>query len=70
MAAKQSVRKSLSRSFIRGVGSVIDIFPPTRFDKFIPNKTMEERMAEDWEKVGRSIYLAMSEYEKAKSQDK
>jgi hypothetical protein len=67
MDAKQRETKSRTHSFLRGV---VDIFPPTRFDKFIPKKSMEERMAEDWKNVGRSIYVAMSEYEKAKSQDK
>ncbi|MCX7112204.1 MAG: hypothetical protein NTX45_19165 [Proteobacteria bacterium] len=70
MDAKQRETKSRTRSFLKGVGSVVDIFPSTRFEKFIPKKTMEERMAEDWEKVGQSIYIAISKYEKAKARDK
>jgi len=42
-----------------GVGSVLDVSPSrTRFERFVPAGTCEERMREVWSRVGDAIQTA------------
>ncbi len=46
-------------SFLRGVGSLVDLFPdPHRYEQILPRATAEERMGEVWSRVGNHIRQA------------
>jgi len=48
---------------LRGVGSVVDIFPSADFRKFIPVQTANERMSGHWKRVGNSLQRAITTYQ-------
>lgn len=50
---------AMSKSFLRGAGSVIDLLPSSRKAKvFIPNHSDEEAIYKDWETVGNDLFVA------------
>ncbi len=50
------------RAFLRGVGSIIDLFPdPQRYWDIVGDETPEERIAQVWRNVGDHIRAAMRE---------
>lgn len=51
-----------ARAFLRGMGSLLDIYPePRRYEDLIPKGTAEERLAGHWQRVGQYIAGAMQE---------
>lgn len=44
--------------FLRGMGSVLDIYPRTNFRRFIPRDSDAERLREDWRRVGEAFSAA------------
>ncbi len=60
-ATLRSVTKR-ARAFLRGVGSLLDLYPdPRRYEDLIPKGTAEERLAGHWQRVGQYIAGAMQE---------
>lgn len=51
------------RLFLRGLGSVMDIWPRTNYRRYISQETPEERMRHTWERVGQGIARAMEKVE-------
>jgi len=49
--------KKILRQFIKGVGSVMDIYPRKRYHlrSFVPGQSTAERLKGDWTRVGRTI---------------
>ena len=59
MAVKSSISTLRRASFLRGVGSIIDLFPdPRRYEEILPKETAEERLGEVWSRVGNHIRRA------------
>ena len=54
--------KKISDKFIKGVGSVMDLYPRKSYPmrSYVPGKTDADRLRGDWENVGRSISKAMN----------
>lgn len=52
-----------TKLFLFGIGSVLDIMPRTDFWRFIPQQTPEERMRQDWERVGQSLWRAVGQFD-------
>ena len=54
--------KKLSNKFIKGVGSVMDIFPYKRYSitSYIPEDRAADMLARDWATVGQTIKKAVS----------
>ncbi len=54
--------KKISRSFMKGVGSVIEISPNKKYpiNSYKPGKSSSERLRKDWYNVGKSISRAIS----------
>lgn len=61
------------KNILKGIGSVIDIAPNTRFQRYVPKQTPSERINSSWVRVGKNIQNAIGnvadgqEYEKNKS---
>ena len=48
------------RAMLRGVGSILDIYPnPERFEELLPKGSAEDRLAEHWRRVGGYLRNAM-----------
>ena len=49
--------KKLSQKFVKGVGSVIDIYPAKNYPvkSYIPTRNAADRLRGDWIKVGRTL---------------
>lgn len=64
---KTSILRS-SKSFIRGVGSVMDIYPSKKYviKSYRGKKTDSQRLTEDWNKVGKTISDVMVNQNHAK----
>ena len=47
----------LSKKFLKGVGSVMDIYPNKSYfvKSYVTDKTTTDRLRGDWEKVGQTI---------------
>ena len=58
-----------TKSFLRGVGSVLDIWPTTDYSRFMPPPP-EEQIRRSWESVGRSLSKAMGQFEHDQQQKK
>lgn len=56
--------------FIRGVGSLFNIFPSHTLEQMIPRRTGAERMASHFARVGKSINNACDSFEKHESPNK
>jgi len=48
---------------IKGIGSLIDLFPSTDYNKFVYQKSLNERMSDHWQRTGQHIERAISHYE-------
>lgn len=49
-----------TRAFLRGVGSLVDIWPPpVRPEAMLPAGTADERIACYWDRTGRRLWSAM-----------
>ena len=62
-AQEKALKKSLAAlrrmSFLRGVGSLVDICPdPTRYQRMVPTETVTEELAGIWTDVGDHIRRA------------
>ena len=51
-----------TKNLIRGIGSLMDIFPRPEFSKHIPHKDNEERMGEHWQRIGQSFRRVMVDF--------
>lgn len=49
------------KCFVRGFGSVIDIFPNPDFDRYA-EETSEDRIRKSFEQVGTSLEMAIEQY--------
>lgn len=60
--------KKISKKFIQGMGSVIDLYPRKKYPikSYKPGKSDADRIEGDWIKVGQSISKASSIYSNAK----
>ncbi len=59
MAVKSAISTLRRASFLRGVGSIVDLFPdPRRYEEILPKETAEERLGEVWSRVGNHIRRA------------
>ena len=47
----------LSKKFLKGVGSVMDIYSNKSYSvrSYVPDRTTADRLREDWERVGKTI---------------
>lgn len=56
--------KKISRNFIRGVGSVLDIYPNKSYPikTYIPGQTSTDRLRGDWVRVGQTMSKAISSH--------
>jgi len=54
--------KKNTKATLRGVGSVIDIFPRSDFRQYIPSSDATERMSEHWQRVGDYIRRATERF--------
>ena len=58
-ALKKSLAALRRMSFLRGVGSLVDLCPdPTRYQRIIPTETVAEELAGIWTDVGDHIRRA------------
>ena len=54
------------RAMLRGVGSLLDIYPgPERFGELLLKGSAEDRLAEHWRRVGGHLRNAMDGYRDA-----
>jgi len=56
------------KAFLTGVGSILDVGSSTQYDNYVPKLSAEERMRSHWEKTGRHIRHAMSDFENEQKQ--
>lgn len=47
---------------IRSAGSIINIFPETDFQRFVPKQTASARMYGHWSRTGKHIQNAMNRF--------
>jgi len=48
--------------FLSGVGSVLNIYPSTDYQRFVSNETPAERMAARWRRVGESLHRSVNQF--------
>lgn len=58
------------KDFLRGVGSVINLFPSDRNITLLPKHSDTDALRSDWEKAGKDIQLAIEESHLKKIQQK
>ena len=52
------------RAFLRGAGSIFNIFPdPRRYEDLLPKGTVEERLHGHWKQVGQYIVDATGKFD-------
>lgn len=51
------------KKFLAGMGSIMDVYPNTRYDQYIPKQSAEERMRSHWENTGNHIRKAIGDFE-------
>lgn len=56
------MKKKLTKSFIRGMGSVIDVMPRKKYNikTYLPTQTSRARLGRDWERIGETISNSIS----------
>ena len=54
--------RSKAKTIIRGIGSLMDVFPRPEFSRHIPRKNTNERMDEHWQRVGESFRRVMVDF--------
>ncbi len=56
--------KKISRKFLKGVGSVMDIYPNKSYpiNSYTPGQTTVDRLRADWVKVGKTISKAINSH--------
>ena len=49
--------KKITKSFIKGIGSVLDISPQKKYRvrTYLPTQSSKDRLGKDWERVGKAI---------------
>lgn len=52
--------KKKTRTVLRGIGSLIDIFPRPEFSRHIPRGNAADRLNQHWEHVGDSFRRVMA----------
>lgn len=55
--------KARTKNILRGIGSLMDIFPRSEFSRYISHKDSEERMSEHWQRVGDSFRRVMGDFQ-------
>ncbi len=50
------------KHILKGVGSVMDIFPATDYSRFVPKESASERMRGHWERTGQHIKGAIDRF--------
>lgn len=60
--------KNISKQFIKGVGSVMDLYPRKKYPirSYVPGQSIAERLRGDWERVGMTISKATSSHNNGK----
>lgn len=60
--------KKISRRFIKGVGSVMDIYPKKRYQvrSYVPGQSAYERLKGDWAMVGKAISKTITSHANGK----
>lgn len=53
--------KKTTRQFLRGCGSILNIWPSDNYDEIIPTQTVEQRINKVWERVGIACRKALSD---------
>ena len=61
MYKAENMTKAL-HNFLVGFGSVIDLFPSTNYQKFVPTKTSDELIAQSFQEVGQSLQIAIDTF--------
>lgn len=55
--------RTKTQKIIRGIGSLIEIFPRPKFSRYITHKDSNDRMAEHWHHVGDSFRRVIIDFE-------
>ena len=48
-----------AKSFLDGMGSILELCPASDYRSFVPTQSSEERMMLHWQRVGSSLRRAM-----------
>jgi len=46
------------RNYLRGAGSLLDLFSPANYDEVVPRRSVKQSLEQDWRKIG--VYFQAS----------
>lgn len=65
---KENIKNKFS--FLKGLGSVINIWPNTDYSEFMDKRPIEKRIAGYWGEAGRHLNNAINDFEKGNQNEK
>jgi len=58
------------KQFIRGIGSIINVWPSTRYDEIIPKQSVEQRVQNSWFRVRAAFEKSLKDFQAYEKQTK